>query len=718
MTDFYVSNEAELQNALSSAQGGDTIVLADGDYGSIDLSLNYDAEVTIRSENTLGANFDEVNMAESSNLTFEGISVGTFAAYSSENIELSSSDVNGLLYLKNVNGATITGNDIDGDLHAMLLNNVQNFTVSNNKIHTAQEDLMRVTGDSYNGVIEENYFFDTHPEDYRSEGGEYNHSDFIQMFSVDGDTPHDIVISRNVMYDDPTTGASTVTPQGIFLSDPGSDGYKNILIEQNLISVRSVNSIYINGGQENVVVQDNTLMASEGGGAIVRLADKSGLDNSGTTVTGNVMKILYDQTESSTIGSNYIYGRDVDMSELFQGDGSSWESYLAVEGSALDLSGMGATEFLADLVAGKFGGFGNTPEAVGTENADTITGTAIDDEINGEGGNDLLTGYAGEDTLYGGDGNDRLRGGFDGDLLDGGDGIDRALYNQATTGLIVDLADASLNTGEAAGDIYVSIEQVVGTAHADELWGDDGDNGLWGGNWGDLLDGRDGADTLYGGNGNDKLRGGLGGDLLDGEDGIDRALYNQATTGVVVDLSDASRNTGEAAGDRYRSIEQVVGSSYDDEITGDSGDNTLWGGDGSDVLNGGDGNDRLFGGSGADSLTGGAGKDQFVFNTVNDSAVISLTGAAADDLLVFNSSNGNNSGSIDCDQITDFTRGEDLIDLTSITVENGGALPDVDISVTASGDNLVNISLADDDIYDCSFLVLGVTDLDVSDFLL
>ena len=58
----------------------------------------------------------------------------------------------------------------------------------------------------------------------------------------------------------------------------------------------------------------------------------------------------------------------------------------------------------------------------------------------------------------------------------------------------------------------------------------------------------------------------------------------------------------------------------------------------SDTLDGGADGDRLDGGSGNDELMGGAGNDMFVFDTGDGT-----------------------------DTISDFTDGEDLIDLTSIT---------------------------------------------------
>lgn len=65
--------------------------------------------------------------------------------------------------------------------------------------------------------------------------------------------------------------------------------------------------------------------------------------------------------------------------------------------------------------------------------------------------------------------------------------------------------------------------------------------------------------------------------------------------------------------------DQLSGWSGNDLLIGGAGNDTLTGGDGIDTLTGGDGNDRLIGGAGADSLTSGVGLNVFVFNSVTDS---------------------------------------------------------------------------------------------------
>ena len=66
---------------------------------------------------------------------------------------------------------------------------------------------------------------------------------------------------------------------------------------------------------------------------------------------------------------------------------------------------------------------------------------------------------------------------------------------------------------------------------------------------------------------------------------------------------DLSRTTSQAinggqGSDTLVDIENVIGSSYDDELVGGTGNNSLSGGDGNDVLEGGAGSDTLVGGSG------------------------------------------------------------------------------------------------------------------------
>ncbi len=269
-------------------------------------------------------------------------------------------------------------------------------------------------------------------------------------------------------------------------------------------------------------------------------------------------------------------------------------------------------------------------QAYGTtiDGEDLLSGRAGNDVIRGWGGDDALDGGSGSDSLDGGSSNDILAGGEGSDKLIGGTGIDRADYLNSKEGVIVDLSSGKGSGGDAEGDYLSGIENISGSNASDVLTGDDGVN---------RLVGRQGNDELHGGGGNDVLLGGSGADLLNGGDGIDTADYSGSWTGVNVDLLNNKGAGGEARGDTFKSIENLVGSRFNDVLAGDDGANRLTGGDGNDTLVGNGGNDVFVGGAGADTLDGGEGdRDVADYSGAKESIGIDLlkggfAGDASDD---------------------------------------------------------------------------------------
>jgi Ca2+-binding RTX toxin-like protein len=157
----------------------------------------------------------------------------------------------------------------------------------------------------------------------------------------------------------------------------------------------------------------------------------------------------------------------------------------------------------------------------GGDRSDTVLGGDGIDNITGGTGADLLYGGTDDDTISGGTGEDFLEGGLGADRLDGGSEYDTASYASATGGVRANLLNATANTGEAAGDTYVSIEHLFGSDFNDELSGTNSANRLSGGKGNDVLSGFGGADVLLGCDGNDTISGEGGDDKIDGGTGND-----------------------------------------------------------------------------------------------------------------------------------------------------------------------------------------------------
>lgn len=232
----------------------------------------------------------------------------------------------------------------------------------------------------------------------------------------------------------------------------------------------------------------------------------------------------------------------------------------------------------------------NTGEALGDEytSIENLEGSTYSDILRGDSGVNRLTGLAGDDTLEGRGGvYVDSQGTVHGDILDGGIGNDTASYASDTTGVTVSLLTNTGTGGDAAGDTLINIENLAGGSGNDTLTGNEGNN------------------ILTGNAGNDSLTGGLGADSLFGGDGTDTADYSQATAPVVVTLASVTGVTqsGEAEGDTFDSIENIVGTAFGDHLIGNSVANQLSGGTGNDLLEGLGGSDKLIGGDGSDTAS-------------------------------------------------------------------------------------------------------------------
>ncbi|WP_376100197.1 calcium-binding protein [Roseomonas sp. CCTCC AB2023176] len=337
------------------------------------------------------------------------------------------------------------------------------------------------------------------------------------------------------------------------------------------------------------------------------------------------------------------------------------------------------SDALAGIAVNLAAGRGTAGDAAGDRfrSVDGVFGSLLGDTIYGS---------SGADFLYGDSGDDFLSGGAGADVLIGSDGQDTADYRSSSAGIRIDLRNTGAQSGgDAEGDALTAIENIIGSAFADDLTASFA---------GGRLDGRDGDDVL---------RAGGGVDVLVGGGGIDLVHYAAARfEGVTVDLARGIGRGGVAEGDRYSGIEQVVGGQVADVLTGGSAAETLDGAEGDDRLNGGGGADVLIGGLGADALTGGGGADRFVWTEVAEGS------PAARDL------------------VTDFDGAAgDRLDLSAFgaVYVGTGALPGggqaaVSWSSNANGTTLVRLDADGDGTLDLAFNLKGVASLSAGDFIL
>ncbi|TAJ69656.1 MAG: hypothetical protein EPO51_21385 [Phenylobacterium sp.] len=222
------------------------------------------------------------------------------------------------------------------------------------------------------------------------------------------------------------------------------------------------------------------------------------------------------------------------------------------------------------------------------------------------------------------------------------------------------------------------IENVRGSAQADEIYGSALANVIAGNGGDDYIDGWRGDDVLDGGAGDDVVWGDFGSDTISdpsgsnylrGEDGNDSITGGSG-------FDDINGNTGNDTASGGVGEDWVVGGKDNDSLSGDAATDLVYGNIGNDTCDGGDGNDIVRGGQDDDLVLGGAG-DDFVSG---DRGSDTMTGGAGADLF-------HTFGDAGIDRVTDFSLAQgDRVQLdpgTQYTVSQSGA--DTVINMTGGG---------------------------------
>ncbi|MEM6682751.1 MAG: calcium-binding protein, partial [Pseudomonadota bacterium] len=205
-------------------------------------------------------------------------------------------------------------------------------------------------------------------------------------------------------------------------------------------------------------------------------------------------------------------------------------------------------------------------------------------------------------------------GGDDVLVLGPGIGWENIRMRQAGDDLIISLVERDANDDPIATDDQITLSdwftsretrverlrladgQEVALGYTNFLYGDDGNNQIYG---------TAERDFIFGGRGSDEIAALGGADFANG--GPD---YDFVSGGSDEDL--------------------VIGSTGDDILAGDSGTDTVLGGDGDDYVLGNQGDDRIAGGAGADILAGGEGNDTFQYGRGDGNDIVIDTFADGD----------------------------------------------------------------------------------------
>jgi serralysin len=300
-------------------------------------------------------------------------------------------------------------------------------------------------------------------------------------------------------------------------------------------------------------------------------------------------------------------------------DVASYEKALAPVRIWLALAGADAPGRVGDAVGDSYVSIEGLR---GSNFNDTLLGFVAADRLEGGEGQDSLDGSSGNDTLSGEAGDDLLRGGLGADSLNGGEGIDTADYSRASGAVSVALAltftetgALFTNTGEAAGDRFVAVENLRGSEFGDTLVGSSAANRLDGGLGWDRLVGRGGDDTYdIGAINSVPMVGTVWDEVIEAaREGFD-TVQLRATLGLFSSVPSAYYTLGanleaaEAVGEgRFTLVGNVL-------------NNRLIGSFDNDRLVAGDGADTMGGGGGADTLFGEFGDDVYILNDVTATA--------------------------------------------------------------------------------------------------
>ncbi|WP_169746353.1 right-handed parallel beta-helix repeat-containing protein [Sphingomonas changbaiensis] len=322
-----VRDAASLKAAIAAARGGETILLAPGDYGDVVVAKHQFAKpLTIQSkDNGDPARFERLEIVSSSNIIVRQVDVGgplrpgekDFTAIvrisGADHIRLEKLAVHGSLngdpeddgrgaVVVQSQAVTISGSSFRELRVGAVFDKCRSVELSGNSFEDMRSDGTDVA-DSWGVRVLGNRFSDFHPR-------QGDHPDAIQFWMTGkGIGSGDIVIRDNVILQ-----GSGVGPQGIFVSDARDGKYTGVEISNNLVySNDHYLGIYVSGAVAPRISGNTTLSAPKDG-KYLRIAVAR---SDSPSIESNVAEqIDVDNKVMSSGGSNMIVDRDRSTNKL------------------------------------------------------------------------------------------------------------------------------------------------------------------------------------------------------------------------------------------------------------------------------------------------------------------------------------------------------------------------------------------------------------------
>jgi PKD repeat protein len=311
-----VTSATGLKAALANATGGETIVLAAGDYGSLSLSsLQFTQPVRIVTDPAAPAVLHGLKLTKVSGLDLDGLTFDfVYKAGMTKSVEKFQIDQSSGITIRNArfDGDDIYGtgtlddgygggtglavtysrdialidSQVSGFMKGLKIFTSTNVVLRGNDLHDMRSDTISLS-EVHNVLIEDN-----HLHDRRMAPGSADHADFIQTQTKNASQPITGLTIRGNLFD---IGHGSEM-QSLFLSNQAvNDGagpamyHQNVVVEDNVILNAQPNGIVI-GATSGLVLRNNTVLeadpATGPGSGAPRISVEPG--STQVTITGNV----------------------------------------------------------------------------------------------------------------------------------------------------------------------------------------------------------------------------------------------------------------------------------------------------------------------------------------------------------------------------------------------------------------------------------------------